>query len=278
MDKKDFDKYLKEAHNKLSVKLSSVVDILENGNEPNLNDIQSIIDNASRFYTTFENYLISFSKDRNLTDVQLKDLLSSIENVLNFSISYWDTMSEVSKKYAQVEYSPQKNFLKTAQSILRTYNKKSANNMKNDFKKHNLPIDGFTSKDKYFLTPKLKLFDYKFVMGIFILLGAFIFEWRGLVDNGNKYLIFRAFFAIGCSLLYWGRGGKLSLKIEIANTKIKTFGAIAIFIFIYLVNPVPKPSIENHSDKTSKDIININNSNNNTINIQQNNFGKNFSN
>lgn len=277
MDKKDFDKYLKEAHNKLSVKLSSVVDILKNGNEPNLNDIQSIIDNASRFYTTFENYLISFSKDRNLTDVQLKDLLSSIENVLNFSINYWDTMSEVSKKYTQVEYSPQKNFLKTAQSILRTYNKKSANNMKNDFKKHNLPIDGFISKDKYFLTQKF--FDYKlFIAGISILLAATMLEYYGLVDNGNKYLIFRISVAFGCSLLYCSRGDKLSLKTEIANTKIKTSGAIAMFVFVYLVNPASKPSIENYNDKINNNIININNSNNNSINIQQNNFRKNLAN
>lgn len=241
MDKKDFDKYFKEAHNELSLELSSIIDI------------------------------------RNLTDVQLKDLLSSIENVLNFSISYWDTMSEVSKKYTQVEYSPQKNFLKTAQSILRTYNKKSANNMKNDFKKHNLPIDGFISKDKYFLTQKF--FDYKlFIAGISILFAAIMLEYYGLVDNGNKYLIFRIFVAFGCSLLYCSRGDKLSLKTEIANTKIKTSGAIAMFVLVYLVNPASKPSIENYNDKINNNIININNSNNNSINIQQNNFRKNLAN
>lgn len=277
MDKKDFDKYFKEAHNELSLELSSIIDILNNGNKPNLSDIQSIIKSASSFYTNFENHLISFSKDRNLTDVQLKDLLSSIENVLNFSISYWDTMSEVSKKYTQVEYSPQKNFLKTAQSILRTYNKKSANNMKNDFKKHNLPIDGFISKDKYFLTQKF--FDYKlFIAGISILFAAIMLEYYGLVDNGNKYLIFRIFVAFGCSLLYCSRGDKLSLKTEIANTKIKTSGAIAMFVLVYLVNPASKPSIENYNDKINNNIININNSNNNSINIQQNNFRKNLAN
>lgn len=277
MDKKDFDKYFKEAHNELSLELSSIIDILNNGNKPNLSDIQSIIKSASSFYTNFENDLISFSKDRNLTDAQLKDILTSIENVLRFSISYWDIIGQISNKYTHVKHSPPKNFLKTAQSILRTYNKKSANNMKNNFKKHNLPIDGFISKDKYFLTQKF--FDCKlFIAGISILLAAIMLEYYGLVDNGNKYLIFRIFVAFGCSLLYCSRGDKLSLKTEIANTKIKTSGAIAMFVLVYLVNPASKPSIENYNDKINNNIININNSNNNSINIQQNNFRKNLAN
>ena len=89
--------------------------------------INDVITKATGFFTDFEAFLSNISSEKyTLTKVQIQDVLTSIENILDASLEYWNTIGDISEKVLDYRHKPQSNFLKTAQGILITYDKKKA--------------------------------------------------------------------------------------------------------------------------------------------------------
>jgi len=105
------------------------------------------------FFIKFELFLTNVSSNNEvLSKIQINDILTSIENVLNFSIIYWKQIQSISENLQVNPIKPQEIFLRTSQIILKTYRKNKALEIEKKFIKHSILITGVTSKEKHKMT------------------------------------------------------------------------------------------------------------------------------
>ncbi|AXX84609.1 hypothetical protein [Aliarcobacter skirrowii] len=237
--------------------------------------INEVVSSASSFYTKFEAFLTNISSEhQDLSKTQINDVLTSIENILEASIKYWDTIGRLSEKVLGNKIKPQKNFLKTAQSILRTYNKNKALSIKNEFVKNNIPIEGFESKEKYKLN-STKIEWTSLIIGIIFLIISAIIIFLDSINTGMQYWLIRIFTSLGVALLITGIFKKsIQAKINIPGVVITATGGFAVFFILYFFNPAKEPEYKK-SETPNNTIQNSNNSilqtgNNNTIIVNTN--------
>ncbi|WP_419763966.1 MAG: hypothetical protein ACNI28_09230 [Arcobacter sp.] len=237
--------------------------------------INEVVSSASSFYTKFEAFLTNISSEyQDLSKTQINDVLTSIENILEASIKYWNIIGSLSEKVLGSKIKPQKNFLKTAQSILRTYNKDKALSIKNEFVKNNIPIEGFESKEKYKLN-NIKIEWTSLIIGIIFLIISAIIIFLDSINTGMQYWLIRIFTSLGVALLITGIFKKsIQAKINIPGVVITATGGFAVFFILYFFNPAKEPEYKK-SETPNNTIQNSNNSilqtgNNNTIIVNTN--------
>jgi len=205
------------------------------------------------FFTNFELFLTNTSsQSEEVSKIQLDDILTSIENVLNFSISYWEIIEKVSISLQTLPIVPQENFLKTSQMILKTYREDNALEIKEKFTKHSIPITGFTSKERYKMTNS-SIDWVSLIMGAILIGITLIIIFILKVEDSMAYWITRILGSLGAGFLLTGVGGNtIQAKFTIPSLVITAIGSIAVFIFLYTVNPAEEPKFKNHN--SSKEV------------------------
>lgn len=234
-----------------------------------------------KFSSEFETFLTRISSEhQTLSSVQIKDILTTIENILESSIESWKTLIGLYQAVLGMEITPQKNFLKTAQAILKTYNKKKALYLQQEFEKNNIPIEGFISKEKYKLTTS-KIEWPSLIFGIIFLIIAGGIIFFDFIHTGMQYWLTRIFASIGFALLITGIfKGTIQTKINVPGVAITATGAFAFFLVLYFSNPAEQPKYT-QSEKIPK-VIKVENNNSkptkvieeakNNLNVNHNNL------
>ena len=253
MTSETFYKLSKEYLNDKEKMDSAIQNLLSE--EPNftkksLNNLNSL---SIIFFTNFELFLTNVSsKNEVLSKIQINDILTSIENVLDFSINYWKMIKPISKNLQVSPIKPQENFLKTSQIILKTHRKNKALEIKEKFIKHSIPITGFTSKEKHKMTNS-NIDWVSLIMGAILLSITLIIIFIFKVEDSMAYWITRILGSLGAGFLLTGVGGNtIQAKFTIPSLVITAIGSIAVFIFLYTVNPAEEPKFKNHN--SSKEV------------------------
>ena len=199
---------------------------------------------GTKFFSKFESFLTSVTSEHEaLSKTQIQDILTSIENVLEFSIEYWDVMIEVSKNILGQPYCPERNFMKTSQSILKTYRKDKASELNNRFKLNNIPTTGFNSKEKYKLT-SIKIDWVSLVVGMLLLIISGLIVFILDINTGMKYFFSRVLISLSIALVFTGVAkDKIQAKMNVPGMAITAAGTIAIFLVLYFANPAEMPKI-----------------------------------
>lgn len=229
----------KEAKEALDTSLSQLLLDMPN---PTREIINASKNKGSKFFSEFESFIASASsEDNTLSKMQINDILNSIENILEFSITYWDTMQNVSNDVLEDTFNPQHNFLKTSQGVLKTYRKEQALLLQNKFKNNNLPIQGFLSKEKYKLNSS-NIDWLSITMGIVLLIITSILIFIIQLNTGMQYWITRILGSLGVAFLITGIAkDTIQAKINLPTSVITATGAIAIFFMLYFSNPAEAP-------------------------------------
>lgn len=213
-----------------------------NFSKDTLNEINS---NFSKFHTKFEEFLTNISSENyDLSKTQIQDVLTSIQNILDASIKYWDIIGNISEELIGSRFKPQNNFFKTAQGILRTYDNKKAKVLEKEFINNKLPIEGFKSKEKYKLTTS-KIDWASLIIGIIFLVISIVIVFLDFINTGMQYLLIRIFISMGVALLITGIFKKsIQAKINIPGLAITATGGFAVFFILYFFNPAEAPKYE----------------------------------
>lgn len=213
-----------------------------NFSKDTLNEINS---NFSKFHTKFEEFLTDISSENyDLSKTQIQDVLTSIENIFDASIKYWNIIGNASEKVLGFRFKPQNNFFKTAQGILKTYNSEKAKVLEQEFIKNNLPVEGFISKEKYKLTTS-KIDWTALIIGIISLIVSLIIIFLNLVNDGLQYWLIRIIAGLGVTLVFAGFfKNSIKANITIPGLVITATGGIAIFFLLYFFNPAEVPKYE----------------------------------
>lgn len=215
--------------------------------------INDVIAKATKFFTDFEAFLANISSDKyTLTKVQIQDVLTSIENILDASFEYWNTIGDISEKVLDYRHKPQSNFLKTAQGILRTYDKKKAETYRKKFLKNDLPANGFESKEKYKLTTSL--IDWVLVaFGVLFFAISSGIVFLDFIETGMQYFLTRIFISLGVAFLIVGLSKHtIQAQFYISKVRITAVGIPALFLIIYFLNPAEVPKYEKTISENKK--------------------------
>ena len=225
---------------------SSLKKLLEEMPSPSRETFDNVKEKGSIFFTEFESFIVSLSSEySSLSQTQINDILTSIENILEFSIIYWNTIQKILNTGLEQTFKPQNNFLKTTQGTFRTYRKREALLLQNKFKENNLPIEGFLSKEKYKLKSS-KIDWLSIIIGIALLIITGIIIFIVYIDTGMQYWLTRIFGALGVAFLITGVSKQsIQAKINIPTAAITATGAIAIFFMLYFANPAEQPKYNN---------------------------------
>jgi hypothetical protein len=246
MDPNKFSSLEKEVSKEkdaLDLCLKGVLSSMPNVSVQLLNDLHL---QGTKFFSKFESFISSISSESEvLSKTQVEDVLTSIENVLDYSIDYWDVVTLVSGPVLNVPYSPELNFLKTSQQILKTHKKESALTLKKRFVEHNLPTRGFDSKGSYKLN-SIRIDWLSLIIGILLLIISGFLVFFIAIDTGMKYYFSRILISLGVAFLFTGVAKeKIQAKINIPGLAITAVGAIAIFLTLYFANPADMPIVNN---------------------------------
>lgn len=227
---------------------SAVQELLDEKPEFTTKSLNTLNRLSIDFFTSFELFLTNVSsKSESLSKLQIDDILTSIENVLDFSIKYWEMIIPISENLQVNPIKPQENFLKTSQMILKTYREDKALEIKEKFTKHSIPITGFTSKEKYKMTNS-NIDWVSLIMGTILITITLVIIFILKVEDSMAYWITRILGSLGSGLLLTGIGGNtIQAKFTIPSLVITAIGSIAVFIFLYTVNPAEAPKFENHT-------------------------------
>lgn len=199
---------------------------------------------GTRFFSKFESFVTSFcSESEALSKTQVEDILISIENVLDYSVTYWEVMTPTSESVVSTPYIPEANFLKTSQLVLKSYKKKCALRIRDEFIKHGIPTVGFDEKGSYKLT-SIKIDWVSLIFGGIFLVSSGLLVFLIDIDTGMKYLFSRILISLSVALIFTGVAKeKIQAKINIPGLAITAFGTIAIFFTLYFANPAEMPTI-----------------------------------
>lgn len=238
----DIQKSYIKAKENLDLSLKKLIKEKPNFTTDTLNEVNS---NFSKFHTKFEEFLTNISSENyDLSKIQIHDVLTSIDNILNASIKYWDIIGNTSEKILGRKFKPQNNFFKTAQGILRTYDNKKAKVLEKEFINNNLPIEGFKSKEKYKLTTS-KIEWTSLIIGIIFLIISIVIVFLDFINTGMQYWLTRIFTSIGVALLTTGIFKKsIQAKINISGLAITATSGFAVFFILYFFNPAEAPKYE----------------------------------
>jgi hypothetical protein len=197
---------------------------------------------ASEFITEFELFLTNVSTDEHyLSKIQINDILTSIENILEWFVTLSLALSAVSQRIGIPNVLTSKNYLRTSQTLLKNYRKESAQKLMATFNSHNLSTEGFMSKDKIkFNTIK---FDLPSVLaGSFLLIIGAILIFNVGLETGMQYFITRILIALGAGFLISGFGkSHINAEFKFKGTAITSAGAAAVFLILYFTNPAESP-------------------------------------
>lgn len=244
MDSEQFNRLEKEVHgekDKLDDELGKLLSEKPNYTSATLNATHI---KGSNFFTKFESFVSSISSEHeSLSKLQVQDVLTSIENILEFSIDYWDTMRAISNQILNSQYAPQNNFLQTSQAILATYRKDKAQELRKSFEHKDIPVSGFISKEKHKLT-SIKIDWVSLTIGLTLLIVSGLVVFQIEINTGMKYFFSRILISLSIALIFTGIAKtKIQAKINIPGLAITTVGTIAIFFILYFYNPAEIPII-----------------------------------
>ncbi|MCT7445515.1 hypothetical protein [Aliarcobacter cryaerophilus] len=245
-------KYYLDSKAKFDKKLRSLV---ENKKEFKKEDLNGLVSMATKFHTEFESFLTEISSEKyNLTKIQIQDVLTSIKNILEASIVYWDTVGMFPEEMIGEKIKPQNGFLKTAQAILKTYDKKEYEKIKDKFLEKGLPTEGFDTKEKYKLNSSKV--DWVLVcFGVLFLCVSGFIVFVDFIETGMQYLLTRIFIALGVAFLLTGfTKSMIQAKIKIPSITILATNTIAIFFILYFFNPAEEPKYEKMNNNINENI------------------------
>lgn len=216
---------------------------------------------ASNLFTLLEHDLCKkIKQDGTLPKTELEDTLSSIENILEVAVIYSKLMSDWHAKH-QMAFSYAPNVLSTAESVLNYYHKEKAMDYKKRLEQNGFPTNGFEKKLP--LHNKKKDIQY-IIMGAIFLIASIIIDVATDCNHGTHYLLFRAFLALGISLVATGSlAGFASIKLDTelkfwgiqwTRMKITACGTVAIFFAMYFVNPPLPPELEIPNASTNTEL------------------------
>jgi hypothetical protein len=201
---------------------------------------------GTRFFSKFESFVTSISSESEaLSDTQVEDVLTSISNVLDYSITYWNVMTPTSEEVVSVPFIPAENFLKTSQLVLKTYRKEQSSALRKKFHDNRLPTKGFDSKGSFKLT-SIKIDWVSLIIGCVLLITSGLLVFLMDIDTGMKYLFSRILISLSVALMFTGVAKeKIQARINIPGIAITALGTIAIFFTLYFANPAEMPTINN---------------------------------
>lgn len=204
------------------------------------------------FFTEFEESLCKKTYNgRFLSKLDIDDSLTSIENILDFAIEYKTLMDLVGGKFNR-KINLQKNFLRTSESLLNRYRKKSAEIYREKFENVGLPTMGF---DHQITFPQKKIDWKSIIVGVICLAVATYIAFFCKINSGYQNLIFRFFFSAGAACLLSGTcKGFIEVHIKTKPIIITAIGGMAIFVMTYLVNPPPPPDYDNPSKQSEQSV------------------------
>ncbi len=229
-----------------------------------------------KFSSEFEAFLADISSEhQTLSNIQIKDVLTTIENILEASMVSWSTLIPLYKSVLGISIEPQKNFLKTAQAILKTYNKEKALTIKEKFIKNNLPIEGFNTKEKYKLT-SIKVEWPSLILGTMLLVISTVIIFSDSMHTGMQYWLIRIFASLGSALLVTGIfKGTIQAKINIPGIAITATSGFAFFLILYFYNPAKEPEYNGSNGSNITKAVTVNENNDiNMSNVIQGNIIK----
>lgn len=235
--------------------LQSVLSHIPNVSTQLLNDAHF---QGTKFFSKFESFISSISSESEvLSKIQVEDVLTSIENVLNYSLYYWEVMTFISDGVVSVPYSPEPNFLKTSQLVFKTYKKEDALKLKERFIERNLPTKGFDSKESYKLT-SIKIDWVSLIIGSLLLTISGVLVFFMDIDTGMKYFFSRILISLSVALLFTGVAKeKIQAKINIPGLAVTALGTIAIFLTLYFANPAEMPTTNNFNPSVSSSLAHV---------------------
>lgn len=205
---------------------------------------------TSDFSSEFELFLTNISSnDYHLSKVQVSDVLTSIENILEWFITVNEAFSVVSDKLAIPNILTSNNYFKTSQILLKSYRKDSAEKIMKRFIEKGISTEGFMSNQKMkFNTTK---FDTPSVIAGFLLLAiGFVLTFLVGLQTGMQYYLVRIFIALGVGFLISGLGRSfISANFRFKGTVITSAGAAAVFLILYFINPAESPKYQPDSSK-----------------------------
>jgi uncharacterized integral membrane protein len=238
-DFNDLENKIHQAKRKLDNDLKKLLSEAPNFQKETVNIVHT---NGVSFFSEFESFIVSISSEYDsLSNTQINDVLTSIENILNFSIEYWDFIKKVSSETLNFELQPSNNFLKTSQIIFKTYQKEKALELKNKFKSYNIPIEGFKSREKYKLKSS-KIDKTSLVIGIILLIITTIIIFTNSIETGMQYWFTRILGSLGVALLLTAfYKHSIKAQLNVPTYTIIATGAIVIFFILYFLNPANEP-------------------------------------
>lgn len=242
MNSQQFSALENEVHQEkklLDEKLSAFLSEVPNITTEALNSLHI---QGTHFFSKFESFVSSVSSEyETLSKVQIQDVITSIENVLAFSVEYWETIIAMSESILDTPYSPDRNFMKTSQSILRTYSKEKSLEYEKIFKSKNIPTTGFESKKKHQLKT-IKIDWVSLVIGIMLLIVSGVIVFQVDTYTGMQYFFTRILNSLSIALIFTGVAkNKIQAKINVPGLAITAAGTIAIFLTLYFSNPAEMP-------------------------------------
>lgn len=220
--------------------------LLKHGNNITTKMLNDAHLQGMQFFSKFESFLTSISSEsETLSKTQIEDVLTSIDNILNYSICYWDVMRSISEGVVSIPYSPDPNFLKTSQQIFKTYNKYQALIIRRKFIEHDLPTKGFDAKGSYKLT-SIKIDWVSLLIGSILLISSGSLVFLVDIDTGMKYFFSRILISLSVALIFTGVAKeKIQAKINIPGLAITAIGTIGVFFTLYFANPAEMPIANN---------------------------------
>ncbi|MEL0656740.1 hypothetical protein V6257_17090 [Pseudoalteromonas issachenkonii] len=262
MDSQQFSSLESEVHKEkkaLDVNLLALVSEAPHFTKEALNNTHV---QGANFFSTFELFISSVSSEHEtLSKVQIQDVITSIENVLKFSAEYWETMISVSKAILGTPYAPEKNFMKTSQSILKTYSEEKSLELRELFKSNGIPTTGFDSKENHRLT-SIKIDWVSLVIGIVLLIASGIIIFHVDSYTGMQYFFTRIINSLSIALIFTGVAkNKIQAKINVPGLAITAAGTIAIFLTLYFANPAEMPigdqnaNVQTHNKAIKRNLL-----------------------
>lgn len=232
---------MKDVENKKNILNSEMSQLLNN---INLVQYNKVLESGSSFFTEFEEYLKKQTHTW-LSKADKEDILNSIENIFDFSITYVSMLNSVSKNL-KTEFTLPNNFLATSQSVYKKHRKYEK--FEALFNENGIPISGF--KQKKAISLQTEKHDFiSIIIGFILVATSIILSYVIVESTGTQYFINRALLSVGLALILSGIGkGYINVKWKGKRAIITAVGSFGVFVLLYLINPPSPPEYKTKSE------------------------------
>lgn len=214
---------------------------------------------AVNFFNLFERSIDEygiqdFKLNEDTKNRKIEDCLDLIPRI----IKHWQLVKAFSSKYKLTCPVPSDHAYASIQRLIKTFCPDKVEELKEKFMSEQLPTTGFDSKKKHsgWKIGSKKLTVLQIVFGLLFCGASIIIAFANKDLNAFQYLVFRVCLSLGITLI---ATALIEMNLHINWTiqtalSIKAFGAIALFILIYYLNPPSAPNPHEGNSEISKQI------------------------